>query len=65
MLGKLILSRKNQLLISIRKEVLNEVMDKWNINPVMIYDTAENDDDKLYHGIINQSGIKTNPGDNL
>lgn len=56
-LGKLLASRQNQLLISIRKEVLNEVMDKWNLNPVMIYDTAENNDDKLYLGIINPSGI--------
>lgn len=57
MLGKLLVSRQNQLLISIRKEVLNEVTDKWNITPVMIYDTAENNDEKLYLGIINHSGI--------
>ena len=57
MLGKLLVSRQNQLLISIRKEVLNEVMEKWNINPVMVYDTAEKNDEKLYLGIINHSGI--------
>ena len=57
MLGKLLVSRQNQLLISIRKEVLNEVINKWKINPVMIYDTAENNDEKLYLGIINHSGI--------